>query len=47
VPRPAHGGGVRVVPESVEFWQGRPSRMHDRLRYVRRDGAWAVERLAP
>jgi pyridoxamine 5'-phosphate oxidase len=47
VPRPAHWGGVRVVPESVEFWQGRPSRMHDRLRYVRRDGAWAVERLAP
>jgi pyridoxamine 5'-phosphate oxidase len=51
VPRPASWGGVRVVPETVEFWQGRPNRMHDRLRYVRRstggDGAWAIERLAP
>lgn len=48
VPRPAHWGGLRVVPESVEFWQGRVNRMHDRLRYRRDDGgAWVVERLAP
>ena len=47
VPRPEFWGGIRVLPDSVEFWQGRPSRLHDRLRYVRRDGAWAVERLAP
>jgi pyridoxamine 5'-phosphate oxidase len=47
VARPAHWGGVRVVPESVEFWQGRPDRLHDRLRF-RLDGAdWVVERLAP
>jgi pyridoxamine 5'-phosphate oxidase len=47
VPRPEGWGGLRVVPRSVEFWQGRPDRMHDRLRF-RRDGAsWVVERLAP
>jgi len=48
VPRPQHWGGLRVMPESVEFWQGRYNRMHDRLRYRRSDdGAWVVERLAP
>jgi pyridoxamine 5'-phosphate oxidase len=48
VPRPAHWGGLLVIPDSVEFWQGRPDRLHDRLRF-RRDagGAWVVERLAP
>ncbi|MGH3771021.1 MAG: pyridoxamine 5'-phosphate oxidase [Pseudonocardiaceae bacterium] len=52
VPLPPHWGGVRIRPVSVEFWQGRPNRMHDRLRYhitTNGDGIdnWAVERLAP
>lgn len=48
VPLPPHWGGYRVAPESVEFWQGRPSRLHDRLRYVRGAGrAWRIERLSP
>jgi pyridoxamine 5'-phosphate oxidase len=48
VPRPPHWGGLRVVPDSVEFWHGRPNRLHDRLRYRRTDGGgWVVERLAP
>lgn len=48
VPLPPHWGGWRLSPETVEFWQGRRSRLHDRLRYRReKDGAWLVERLAP
>jgi pyridoxamine 5'-phosphate oxidase len=47
VPRPEHWGGLRVVPETVEFWHGRPNRLHDRLRFRRDGGGWIVERLAP
>jgi pyridoxamine 5'-phosphate oxidase len=47
VPRPPHWGGLRVVPETVEFWAGRPNRLHDRLRFRRTGGGWVVERLAP
>jgi pyridoxamine 5'-phosphate oxidase len=47
VPRPAFWGGWRLRPHSVEFWQGRPSRLHDRLRYTRGDDGWSVTRLAP
>ena len=47
VPRPPFWGGWRVVPEAVEFWQGRPSRLHDRFAYHREGDAWAVQRLAP
>ena len=47
VPRPPHWGGLRVVPDSVEFWQGRPDRLHDRLRFRRTAEGWAVERLSP
>ncbi|MDQ5850487.1 MAG: pyridoxal 5'-phosphate synthase, partial [Chloroflexota bacterium] len=48
VPRPPHWGGFRLKPEALEFWQGRPSRLHDRLRYRRLDdGSWLVERLSP
>jgi pyridoxamine 5'-phosphate oxidase len=47
VPRPAAWGGLRVEPETYEFWQHRANRLHDRLRYRRADGGWIVERLAP
>jgi len=46
-PRPPHWGGYRLVPHALEFWQGRPSRLHDRLRYRLTDGQWVIERLAP
>ena len=46
-PRPPHWGGYRLVPDGFEFWQGRKSRLHDRLRYRLEDGTWVKERLAP
>ncbi|HSH91798.1 MAG TPA: pyridoxamine 5'-phosphate oxidase [Ramlibacter sp.] len=46
-PRPPHWGGYRLVPDQWQFWQGRKSRLHDRLRYSLRDGDWVRERLAP
>ncbi len=47
VPCPPHWGGYRVTPDAVEFWQGQPSRMHDRLLYRRVDAGWSITRLAP
>ncbi len=47
VPRPAHWGGWRLVPDEFEFWQGRPSRLHDRIRFRLVDERWRVTRLAP
>ncbi|TVP55112.1 MAG: pyridoxamine 5'-phosphate oxidase [Nodularia sp. (in: Bacteria)] len=48
VPRPPHWGGFRVIPREIEFWQGRPSRLHDRLLYTSWDhGSWKIERLSP
>jgi pyridoxamine 5'-phosphate oxidase len=47
VPRPPHWGGYRLVPDRFEFWQGRPSRLHDRLMYRLDAGAWVRERLSP
>ncbi|MEH2449035.1 MAG: pyridoxamine 5'-phosphate oxidase [Nostoc sp.] len=48
IPRPPHWGGLRVIPTEIEFWQGRPSRLHDRLLYSRLDnGSWNIKRLSP
>ena len=47
IPRPAHWGGYRLVPDRVEFWQGRPNRMHDRLEFTRVGSGWSAQRLAP
>jgi pyridoxamine 5'-phosphate oxidase len=47
VPLPPHWGGYRVTPESLEFWQGRESRLHDRIRYLRDGERWKIERLSP
>ncbi len=48
IPTPPYWGGFRVTPETIEFWQGRPSRLHDRFRYSRLpDGTWKIDRLSP
>ncbi|MBH8573644.1 pyridoxamine 5'-phosphate oxidase [Nostocaceae cyanobacterium CENA369] len=48
IPRPPHWGGLRVIPTEIEFWQGRSSRLHDRLLYTRlHDNSWKIERLSP
>ena len=47
IPRPPHWGGFRVIPDKIEFWQGRPSRLHDRIRYRLEAGTWLIERVSP
>ena len=47
IPRPPHWGGFRVMPDRLEFWQGRPSRLHDRIRYRKEGDNWLIERLSP
>lgn len=47
IPRPDHWGGYRVEPDYLEFWQGRSSRLHDRITYKKEAGSWSIERIAP
>lgn len=47
IPRPPHWGGFIVIPDALEFWQGRPSRLHDRIRYRKEGQNWLIERLSP
>jgi len=47
VPRPPYWGGIRVVPDALEFWRHRPDRLHDRFQYTRHPGGWRIERLSP
>jgi pyridoxamine 5'-phosphate oxidase len=47
IPLPPYWGGFRVMPDEIEFWQGRESRLHDRIRYVRSENGWRIERLSP
>jgi len=47
VPLPDYWGGYRVIPESIEFWQGRESRLHDRFIYQRSGNSWSISRLSP
>lgn len=47
IPRPTHWGGYRVIPDKIEFWQGRPNRLHDRILYSKNVNDWKIERLSP